>query len=47
MDRMADLLADGYCETPAEAARLMGLSKGEGVRVWQSVRVDLGEGQCA
>jgi hypothetical protein len=43
---MADLLADGKCETAGEAARLMGLTKGEGVRLWASLRVDLGERQC-
>lgn len=46
MNRMADLLANGTCETAAEAARVMNLSKGEGVRLWHSMRQDLGLAQC-
>lgn len=46
MNRMADLLANGTCETAAEAARVMNLSKREGVRLWRSMRQDLGLAQC-
>lgn len=46
MNRMAQLLADGTYELPAHAAEAMGLTKNTGVRLWRSIRDDLGAEQC-